>query len=154
MFSFKIGKAAMLSIALAVASPSIASADDDVAKPAAGTPISYENVNADNPEVKRVWKGWGDEYLSEDDAMRVIWLGHVKDAKGRDVTISQISSLSICGATTCPVRILIGDELVDQTTVCDAQDYHVLVPSKSAVFFCDIAVPLETADDRVEAGRK
>jgi hypothetical protein len=155
MFSFNaLGRIAMVSIALAVSSPLIASADDDVAKPVAGTPIAYENVKSDNPEVKKVWEGWGDGYLSEDDDMRVIWLGHVTDSKGRAVTISQIGSLRVCGATSCPVRVVIGKELVNEGSYCDSQDYHVLVPSKGAVFFCDIAVPLETAADKASAGRK
>jgi hypothetical protein len=155
MFSFTaLGRIAMVSIALTVISPFTASADDDVAKPVAGTAITYENVKPDNPEIKKVWKGWGDGYLSETDDMRVIWLGHLKDAKGREVTISQIGSPRVCGSTTCPVRVVIDQELVNEGFYCDAQDYHVLVPSKGAVFFCDIAVPLETAADKAAAGRK
>lgn len=126
----------------------------DVAKPVEGTPLPYQNVKADDPEIQQIWKGWGDGYLDQNDDMRVIWLAHIKDAKGRDVTVSQIGSLSVCGATSCPSRIMIGGELVAETMVCDAQDYHVLVPSKGAVFFCDIAIPLETEAEKAAAGRK
>lgn len=153
--SFKtFGRAFALAFPLLAPFPLIGVADDEIAKPAPGTPIPYEKVEADNPEIRKIWANLWDDYLSQEDNLRVIWLAHLKDNKGRDITISQVSTPRVCGATNCPVKVYIGEEMIGGALYCDAQDYHVLVPSKSAVFFCDIAVPLETAADKVAAGRK
>ncbi len=149
-----MGRAAALAFAVVALFPLTSFADDETAKPATGTPLKYEDAKAADSEIQALWKGWGGDYLSKDNPSGYIVLAKFKDAKGRDVMVSQIGSLSVCGATTCPVRVSIDGELVDELLACDAQDYHVLVPSKRAVFFCDIAVPLETKADKAEAGRK
>lgn len=67
---------------------------------------------------------------------------HVLVAKhnisGREIVVSMLSAMNLCGFNECPVRVFVNDKMVLDMNDCTNTDFHSL--SQSGTFFaaCDV----------------